>query len=242
MATPDAIADLLLAPVAAPDPALRAEDQDYLRRYPDVATAIRRGRFKSAREHFDLHGHFEGRMWPGEQAATPAEPRPKPTVAAQPVTAPTTPHSFDVVVASPLGIFLEGWIDDRAQRIIGADAVDIASGRRVPVSLFRCHRQDVQGYCIRPSPTSSASALRTGAPPKAGALAVKADSRGRRAVRYPPEWRPPPGLAQSSSICRVSTAARGRSATRSRAPSPNWIWASATRSPRSTGRSRRPGR
>src|SRR6478752_7331059 len=152
MATPDAIADLLPAPVAAPDPALRAEDQDYLRRYPDVATAIRRGRFKSAREHFDLHGHFEGRMWPGEQAATPAEPRPKPTVAAQPVTAPTTPQSFDVVVASPLGIFLEGWIDDRAQRIIGADAVDIASGRRVPVSLFRCHRQDVEGVLHPPKP------------------------------------------------------------------------------------------
>lgn len=34
----------------------------YLRRYPDVAEAVRAGTFKSAKEHFVNNGYFEGRM------------------------------------------------------------------------------------------------------------------------------------------------------------------------------------
>lgn len=38
-------------------------DEDwYLRRYPDVAEAVRAGTFKSAKEHFVNNGYFEGRM------------------------------------------------------------------------------------------------------------------------------------------------------------------------------------
>jgi len=34
----------------------------YLRRYPDVAEAVRAGTFKSAKDHFVNNGFFEGRM------------------------------------------------------------------------------------------------------------------------------------------------------------------------------------
>jgi len=34
----------------------------YLRRYPDVADAVRAGTFRSAKEHFVNNGYFEGRM------------------------------------------------------------------------------------------------------------------------------------------------------------------------------------
>ena len=34
----------------------------YLRRYPDVAEAVRAGTFKSAKEHFVNNGYFEGRQ------------------------------------------------------------------------------------------------------------------------------------------------------------------------------------
>ncbi|MGE0418522.1 MAG: hypothetical protein AB7O80_17110 [Acetobacteraceae bacterium] len=39
----------------------------YLERYPDVATAIKSGKTKSAREHFVNSGYFEGR-WPSPVA------------------------------------------------------------------------------------------------------------------------------------------------------------------------------
>ncbi len=40
------------------DPEIR-----YLRRYPDVAEALQRGEFPSARAHFEAHGQGEGRVW-----------------------------------------------------------------------------------------------------------------------------------------------------------------------------------
>ena len=34
----------------------------YLQRYPDVASAVKAGTFKSAKDHFVNNGYFEGRM------------------------------------------------------------------------------------------------------------------------------------------------------------------------------------
>lgn len=44
---------------------------EYLRLYPDVAQALREGKFKSGREHYDLFGHDEGRTG-GTQRVFPA--------------------------------------------------------------------------------------------------------------------------------------------------------------------------
>jgi hypothetical protein len=38
------------------------DEEWYLRRYPDVADAVREGRFASARSHYEVHGRREGRF------------------------------------------------------------------------------------------------------------------------------------------------------------------------------------
>jgi GT2 family glycosyltransferase len=167
------------APPAAPAPAT-SDEAEYLRRYPDVAAAVRRGRFKSGRDHFDLHGRFEGRAWPDARpgarpapAATLGErPRPDPEQSPKP---PTAPHSFDAVVSSPSGIFIEGWLDDRAQRTTGIEVVDLSTGRRAQTPFYRCRRTDVEAAlsCPKPYEFGFWTVLRTNAAPRAGSMAVK---------------------------------------------------------------------
>ncbi len=160
----------------APTPDVAPGEQEYLRRYPDVAAAIGVGRFRSARDHFDLHGRFEGRSWPGERPGPVAGAtdlrRPEGERAAR---APAAPHSFDVVVASSTGIFLEGWLDDRAQRTVGLEVIDLTSGRRTTTPFFRCRRADVEQALAPPKPYEFGfwTVLQTAGAPKPGTLAVK---------------------------------------------------------------------
>lgn len=41
---------------------IRFDETWYLNKYPDVRDAVRRGSVASGREHYLLHGYFEGRM------------------------------------------------------------------------------------------------------------------------------------------------------------------------------------
>ncbi|MGH7160137.1 MAG: hypothetical protein ACREFS_08680, partial [Acetobacteraceae bacterium] len=66
----------------------------YLKRYPDVAVAIKAGTVTSGLEHFLNFGRFEGRVWLGPEAK-PAAPdvSPAPTPPAPPpIEAPALPH------------------------------------------------------------------------------------------------------------------------------------------------------
>jgi GT2 family glycosyltransferase len=178
MATPAALVEASAPP--APNPAEDAKAQEYLRRYPDVAAAIKRGRFKSALDHFELHGRFEGRVWPEAMSASPARPEPVETTKerqppAQALKPPPMQHSFDVIVASSNGMFLEGWIDDRAQPIVKVEVVEISTGQRVVVPLMRCRRQDVENVLHPPKPFEFGfwAALGTASAPKPGTVAVK---------------------------------------------------------------------
>lgn len=57
------------------------EDQDYLRKNPDVAAALRRGEWASGREHFLSSGYFEGRSGAGLDVAESWYVRANPDVA-----------------------------------------------------------------------------------------------------------------------------------------------------------------
>ncbi|MBV1797734.1 glycosyltransferase family 2 protein [Siccirubricoccus sp. G192] len=116
---------------------LVAEDLDYLRRYPDVAGAVQSGRFGSAREHFEQHGQFEGRLW----------------LERPPETAPPLIGSCDVLILSEDSFFLEGWTDDRLRSVAGFDVVDMNTGLRTASAAYRCRRMDVEQHLGAPHPT-----------------------------------------------------------------------------------------
>ncbi len=114
------------------------EEQDYLRRYPDVAEAVARGFVTSGRAHYDQHGRHEGRTW---QALPPPE-------------APPLTGSCDAIIWSEDAFFLEGWADDRLHPIAGFALTDTGtSGARGRSPAFRCRRTDVEQHLSAPHPT-----------------------------------------------------------------------------------------
>lgn len=54
--------DLLVEMLRAIVVNIEVDEAWYLERYPDVASAVRTGVFKSAKDHFVNNGYFEGRM------------------------------------------------------------------------------------------------------------------------------------------------------------------------------------
>ena len=106
------------------------EALEYLRRYPDVAQAVARGRFVSARGHFEQHGKYEGRIWP--------------TI--QPAEAPPFEGSCDVAILAGDRVFLQAWVDDRVMPAAGIGVVDMGSGARTEMLAQRHRRQDVDQH------------------------------------------------------------------------------------------------
>lgn len=113
------------------------EEQDYLKRYPDVAEAVLLGHVASARVHYDQHGQYEGRTW---STLPPPE-------------APPISGSCDVAIWSEDAFFVEGWADDRLEPIAGFNLVDMGTGTRSRSPAFRCRRMDVEQHLGAPHPT-----------------------------------------------------------------------------------------
>jgi len=121
----------------------------YLKRYPDVAGAIKAGTVTSALEHFLNYGRFEGRVWLGpavaEVAAEPAASSPEPEL-------PAVPHNCDAVLLTQGFLFVDGWVDDRFDRLVGIEVG--AAGRQPALAAGPCRhrRQDVEQHLEVSSP------------------------------------------------------------------------------------------
>jgi GT2 family glycosyltransferase len=128
------------------------QEADYLMRYADVAAEVQRGRFKSGREHYEIHGKFEGRIWNDEvaQASAPSQREPDP----EPAPVPEIPlvGSCDVMILSEQGFFVDGWVDDRLNTVGGIEAIDLGSGARSLSPAFRNRRLDVEAALGNPNP------------------------------------------------------------------------------------------
>lgn len=125
----------------------------YLKRYPDVATAIKAGKVTSGLEHFLNYGRFEGRVWMGPEGsavgANPPEPEAPPP---EPVE---LAHSCDAVLLTRDFLFVDGWADDRFDSLA---AIEIASDSahstlRLPPCRYR--RTDVEQHLQLSSPAES---------------------------------------------------------------------------------------
>ncbi len=129
----------------------------YLKRYPDVAVAIKAGTVTSGLEHFLNFGRFEGRVWLGPEARpaapdvsqVPAPPAPPP------VETPALPHSCDAVLLTRNFLFVEGWADDRFDPLA---AIEVAADTRNPAlrrAPCRYRRQDVEQHLGLSAPFES---------------------------------------------------------------------------------------
>lgn len=148
----------------------------YLKRYPDVAVAIKAGTVTSALEHFLNYGRFEGRVWLGPEGTAAAS---EPGLAAPPQEPPTiepplVPHSCDAVLLTQNFLFVDGWADDRFDSLA---AIEIAtdegahSAFRLPPCRYR--RQDVEQHLGLTSPFESGFWQLFEIPPEFGARPVR---------------------------------------------------------------------
>ncbi len=88
--------------------AIEFDEAAYLATFPDVTIALDTGEFATAREHFDFHGHREGRL------AHETYLRALGLAPALTAAGASTEISIDTIVASPSGtVLIIGWIDDR---------------------------------------------------------------------------------------------------------------------------------
>ena len=128
----------------------------YLRRYPDVAGAIKAGTVTSALEHFLNYGRFEGRVWlgAGPEAAKPpaAEPAPAPAPAPPAPEAPTVAHHLDAVLLTQGFLFVDGWIDDRFDRLVSIGLGPTGRPPLLTAAACRHRRQDVEQHLEVSSP------------------------------------------------------------------------------------------
>lgn len=123
------------------------EEAAYLRLYPDVARAVRFGVFASALEHYLRYGRSEGRRWPTAGHAPPAA-APSSAVRAgapPPLATPALASNCEVAFVAHEYLFLNGWIDDRADGLVGVEVV--ASNRvRARHAVYRYRREDVETH------------------------------------------------------------------------------------------------
>ena len=121
------------------------DEDDYLRRYPDVADAIQLGAYKSGYQHYVRHGFYEGRSLPG----APREPRDRliPTLSTSKEAGPCNFRCSveSIIVCRRAGVMLVGWVDDAVSAL---DCVRVVSANWRLVfdasSLVRVRREDVE--------------------------------------------------------------------------------------------------
>ena len=120
---------------ALPDP-----ERAYLACYPDVAGAVEAGTVTSALEHFLNYGRFEGRVWPGVSSVPPAS------------AFPSVPHHCDATLLSRGFLFVEGWIDDRFDRLAGVATSPAGGEPLLAANPHRHRREDVERHLALSSP------------------------------------------------------------------------------------------
>jgi len=115
------------------------DEQAYLTTFSDVTVAMDTGEFATAREHFDFHGHREGRL-AHETYLRALGLAPALTAARQ-----TTEISIDNISICPSGaVLIIGWIDDRDSKLASI-SVFAATGRAWNTTAFgRVRRPDVE--------------------------------------------------------------------------------------------------
>lgn len=123
----------------------------YLKRYPDVAGAIRAGTVTSALEHYLNYGRFEGRVWLGPEAAASAASAPEKTEDAAPEL-PAVPHNCDSIIATRGFLFVDGWVDDRADPLAAIEVTTAGPEPALILTPCRYRRQDVEQHLGVSSP------------------------------------------------------------------------------------------
>ena len=111
----------------------------YLRQYPDVRGAIDAGGVASALEHFLLYGRAEGRVWPDVSTGVPAAAEPTP---AEPLA--VVPHACEAVQVAQGFVFVDGWVDDRYDRLVALTL--LAGDVTLPLQFGRRRRADVEAH------------------------------------------------------------------------------------------------
>lgn len=135
----------------------------YLKRYPDVAVAIKAGTVTSALEHFLNFGRFEGRVWLGPEVgpvgpdvgSAPVPFSPAASSASPPIEAAAPPHSCDAILLTNNFLFVDGWADDRFDPLA---AIEVAADSRHPglhLTPCRYRRQDVEQHLGLSTPFES---------------------------------------------------------------------------------------
>ncbi len=124
----------------------------YLRRYPDVAGAIKTGTVTSALEHFLNYGRFEGRVWLGPAAEVSVSSAEEPVAEVPEPEAPTVPHNLDAVLLTQGFLFVDGWIDDRFDRLVSIGLGPTGRPSLIASAPGRHRRQDVEQHLQVSSP------------------------------------------------------------------------------------------
>lgn len=155
-------------------------ERAYLKRYPDVAGAIAAGAIASAREHFLNYGRFEGRAWLGSSAGPSAVP---PTL--EPLT---VPHHCDAILLSRGFLFIEGWIDDRCDRLTFIAVGSAGDQPFLRAEPCRHRREDVERHLALSSPFEAGFWQLFAIPPEMAArpVALRLDLASGESISVPP--------------------------------------------------------
>ncbi len=130
--------------MAAPTFAIEFDEAAYLATFPDVTFALDTGEFATARQHFEVHGVREDRLWHeayiralglaggGLAGGLPAD------------------VSIDVIMACPGGtVLIIGWIDDRESPLASLSLFG-AAGAWQSTAFGRVRRVDVEAVMQAP--------------------------------------------------------------------------------------------
>jgi len=142
----------------------------YLKRYPDVAVAIKAGRVTSALEHFLNHGRFEGRVWLGPEGSEAGRGSPPVAPPAAELVAPS--HSCDAVLLTRNFLFVDGWADDRFDPLAAIEIATDEAPATIRLPPCRYRRHDVEQHLGLSSPFESGFWQLFEIPPELGARPV----------------------------------------------------------------------
>ncbi|MSP03458.1 MAG: hypothetical protein EXR07_20815 [Acetobacteraceae bacterium] len=111
------------------------DEATYLRAFPDIAEAVRRGTLASGLAHFRLAGRTEGRLEKAEYLAL-----------SQTHAGPASPQvALDTLTISPSGsTLITGWSDDRFDQLTEVDLETRADSRHNWMAFPRLARGDVE--------------------------------------------------------------------------------------------------
>jgi GT2 family glycosyltransferase len=128
--------------LAAPTFAIEFDEAAYLATFPDVSFALDTGEFETARQHFEVHGVREDRLW--HEAYIRAL-----GLAARPAVNQSVDVSIDTIMASPGGtVLIVGWMDDRESPLASISLFGVGSaypaGAWHSTALGRVRRPDVE--------------------------------------------------------------------------------------------------